>query len=104
MLNLYNIMEGNVLYKDFIIEMVIREYKMITTFVRSSFVNFLSPSLNDLFFNPLLLCTTYMTRLVKIFTLILEGIVKKISYERRDYEFVDENILSLAMSRKTKKT
>ena len=34
----------------------------------------------------------YKGHLTKI--LILEGILKKISYERRDYESVDENILS----------
>ena len=31
-----------------------------------------------------------MRRSAKILTLILEGIIKKISYERRDYESVDE--------------
>ena len=35
-----------------------------------------------------------MRRSVKILILILEGIKKKISYERRDYESVDEKILS----------
>ena len=33
----------------------------------------------------------------------LEGIIKKISYERSDYESVDEKSLSWAMSRKTTK-
>ena len=33
-------------------------------------------------------------RLAKILILILEGIIKKISYERRDYESVDEKSLS----------
>ena len=33
-------------------------------------------------------------RLAKISILILEGIIKKISYERRDYESVDEKSLS----------
>ena len=42
-----------------------------------------------------------MARLAKI--LISQGIVKKISYERRDYESVDEKSLSSAMSRKTTK-
>ena len=42
-----------------------------------------------------------MRRSAKI--LILEGIIKKISYERRDYESVDEKNLSWAMSRKTTK-
>ena len=42
-------------------------------------------------------------RISKISILKLEGIIKKISYERRDYESVDENSLSEAMSRKTTK-
>ena len=33
-------------------------------------------------------------RLVKLSILIKEGIIKKISYERRDYESVDEKSLS----------
>ena len=33
-------------------------------------------------------------RLAKLSILILEGIIKKISYERRDYESVDEKSLS----------
>ena len=41
-----------------------------------------------------------MARLPKILILILEGIIKKISYERRDYKSVDEKSLSQAMSRK----
>ena len=43
----------------------------------------------------------YKGRLTEI--LILEGILKKISYERRVYESVDEKILPWALSRKTKK-
>ena len=35
-----------------------------------------------------------MRRNAKILILILEGIIKKISYERRDYESVDEKNLS----------
>ena len=42
-------------------------------------------------------------RIAKISILKLEGIIKKISYERRDYESVDENSLSEAMSRKNSK-
>ena len=42
-------------------------------------------------------------RIAKISILKLEGIIKKISYERRDYESVDENSLSEALSRKTTK-
>ena len=36
-----------------------------------------------------------MRRSAKILILILEGIIKKISYERRDYESVDEKKLIL---------
>ena len=39
----------------------------------------------------------------KISILKLEGIIKKNSYELCDYESVDENSLSYAMSRKTMK-
>ena len=39
-------------------------------------------------------------RLAKLSIFILEGIIKKISYERRDYESVNEKSLSWAMSRK----
>ena len=42
-------------------------------------------------------------RLAKILILILEGIIKKISYERRVCESVDEKSRSYAMSRKTVK-
>ena len=42
-------------------------------------------------------------RIGKILILKLEGIIKKISYERRDYESVDENSISYAMYRKTTK-
>ena len=36
----------------------------------------------------------YIGRLAKILISIMEGIPKKISYERRDYESVDETSLS----------
>ena len=36
-------------------------------------------------------------------SILKEGITKKISYERRAYESVDENSISYVMSRKTKK-
>ena len=42
-------------------------------------------------------------RIDKISILKLEGIIKRISYERRDYESVEEDSLSEAMSRKTTK-
>ena len=45
-------------------------------------------------FNPLLPNAAKMRRSAKIFILILEGIIKKISYERCDYESVDEKSLS----------
>ena len=44
--------------------------------------------------NPLLPSAANMRRSAKILILILEGIIKKISYERRDYESVDEKSLS----------
>ena len=44
-----------------------------------------------------------MRRSAKILISILEGIIKKISYEHREYESVDEKSLSWAMSRKTTK-
>ena len=49
--------------------------------------------------NPLLPSMSYMTRLVifileGLFIFILEGIIKKSFYERRDYELVDEKSLS----------
>ena len=43
----------------------------------------------------------YNGRLTKILILILEGILKKNFYERRDYESVDEKILSLSYVTKT---
>ena len=45
------------------------------------------------FINPLVHSVHYKGRLTKILILILEGFLKKISYERRNYEFVDEKIL-----------
>ena len=53
--------------------------------------------------NPLLPIAHKSARIDKISILKLEGIIKKISYERRDYESVDEKSLSKAMSRKTTK-
>ena len=53
--------------------------------------------------NPLVQSVHFKGRLTKIFIFILEGILEKISYERRDYQSVDEKILSYAMSRKTTK-
>ena len=45
-------------------------------------------------FNPLLPIAYKSARIDKISILKLEGIIKKISYERRDYESVDEKSLS----------
>ena len=44
--------------------------------------------------NPLLSSVANMQSSAKILSLILEGIIKKISYERRDYDSVDEKSLS----------
>ena len=53
--------------------------------------------------NPLLPSVPYMARLAKILIFNLRRDHKKNSYERRDYESVDEKMLSLALSRKLKK-
>ena len=53
------------------------------------------------FLHPLLPIMYKSARIDKISILKLEGIIKKISYERRDYESVEEKSLSQAMSRKT---
>ena len=45
-------------------------------------------------FNPLPAIVSQVVRLAKILILIWEGIIKNISYERRDYESVDVNSLS----------
>ena len=45
-------------------------------------------------FNPLVPSAHKSVRIAKISILKLEGIIKKISYERRDYESVDEKSLS----------
>ena len=45
-------------------------------------------------FNPLLPSAAYMRRSAKILILFQQEISKNISYERRDYESVDENSLS----------
>ena len=53
--------------------------------------------------NPLLPIAHKSAQIDKISILKLEGIIRKMSYERRDYESVDEKSLSKAMSRKTTK-
>ena len=45
----------------------------------------------------------WVSPLTEISILFQEGIIKKISYERRDYESVDEKSVSYAISRKTTK-
>ena len=52
------------------------------------------------FFIPLVSSVLIIGRLAKILLLILGRDPQKISYERRDYESVDEKSLSWAMSRK----
>ena len=47
-----------------------------------------------LYYNPLVPSAHKSVRIAKISNLKLEGIIKKISYERRDYESVDEKSLS----------
>ena len=54
-------------------------------------------------YNPLVPSAHKSVRIAKISILKLEGIIKIIFYERRDYESVDENSLSKAMSRKATK-
>ena len=44
--------------------------------------------------NPLVLSAHKSARIAKMLILKLEGTIKKISYERRDYESVDEKSLS----------
>ena len=53
--------------------------------------------------NPLVPSAHKNVRIAKILSLKLEGIIEKISYERRVYESVDEKSLSYAKSRKTTK-
>ena len=55
------------------------------------------------FFNPFNAQEDIGVPILEISILFLEGTIKKISYECRDYESVDEKSLSLAMSRKTTK-
>ena len=46
------------------------------------------------FINPFPQSVPIWQRLAKVSILILEGTIKKLSYERRDYESVDEKSLS----------
>ena len=55
------------------------------------------------FFNPLLPIAYKSARIDKISILKLEGIIKLISFERRDYESVEEKSLSQAVTQKTTK-
>ena len=55
------------------------------------------------YLNPLLSSAHKSARIAKISILKLEGTIKKISYERLEYESVDEKSLSYAMTRKTTK-
>ena len=49
---------------------------------------------NLYFFNPFPPSVPIWHRSAKLSILILKGIIKKTSYERRDYELVDEKSLS----------
>ena len=51
-------------------------------------------SIEPSFFNPFPPSVPIWQRLAKVSILILEGTIKKISYDRRDYESVDEKSLS----------
>ena len=55
------------------------------------------------FFNPLLPIMYKSAQIDKISILKLEGIIKKISYERRDYESVAEKSLSQLCLEKLRK-
>ena len=50
--------------------------------------------------NSLMPIVALIQRSAKILILIKEGIIKRISYERHDYESVDEKSISLTKSRK----
>ena len=50
-------------------------------------------------FNPLVPSACKSARISKNSILKLKGIIKKMSYERRDYESVDEKSLSWTMTR-----
>ena len=54
-------------------------------------------------FNPLVPSAHKFALIAKISILKLEGIIKKISYDRRDYESVGEKNLSYSLFRKTTK-
>ena len=56
-----------------------------------------------LVFNPLTPRRTLVAPFTEISILFWEGIIKKISYERRAYESVDEKSLYWVTSRKTTK-
>ena len=51
-------------------------------------------SVSWILFNPLLPSAHESARIAKILIIQLEGTIKKISYERRDYESVDEKSLA----------
>ena len=56
--------------------------------------SFQTPGLTCEKLNPFPSTVPIWHRSAKLSILILEGIIKKISYERRDYESVDEKSLS----------
>ena len=55
------------------------------------------------FFKPFPPSLSIWNRLAKLSILILEGIIKKNSYERRDYELVDEKSLGYVLKNDEKK-
>ena len=65
-----------------------------TTYQTSGRITYSLHSIQQDDLNPLLPSEANMRRSAKILILILEGIIKKISYERRTYESVDEKSLS----------
>ena len=65
-----------------------------TEYIFHPLLNFWLTDNFNIIFNCSLLSVPYMARPTKILILIQEGIIKKISYERPDYESVDEKSLS----------
>ena len=79
----------------------IENYLLITLFLgKLNYIHFKqyytkpNPTIQVIEVNPLLPNVPQREHLVKNLILILERIIKKFSYERRDYESVDEKSLS----------
>ena len=74
---------------------MIKPYKVgVTSVLCNLQVTFVLTNKSFQVINPLLPIAYKSARIDKISILKLEGIIKKISYERRDYESVDEKSLS----------